>query len=110
MIDLNTVVEIQFRFLHLDKFQAYSLVREIIGSSYEEQIENNCYITKVPLTRDNFEEINDYFVRQRIEVQACDIFVSVNSASNVGVVEIPAIVNKMLKYIDCKLTFSFTVV
>ncbi len=106
----NSEAEISFRFLDLDKFQAYSLVREIVDFSYEEQIESQRYIAKVPLTQQNFEEINDYYVRQRIEVQACDIFVSANSTSNIGVVEIPAIVNRMLKYIDCKLTFYFTLV
>ncbi len=110
MNNSNTEAEINFRFINLDKFQAFSLVREIVGSTYEEQVESNRYIAKVPLTKQNFEEINDYYVRQRIEVQACDIFVSANSTSNIGVVEIPAIVNRMLKYIDCKLTFSFTVV
>jgi len=104
----NTDVEINFRFLKIDKFQAYSLVREIFGSTYEEQVESNCYIGNVPLTKQNFEDINDYYVRQRIEIQACDIFVSANSASKMGIVEIPAIVNRMLKYIDCKLTFEFS--
>jgi len=105
----NTEVEIYFRFMDLDKFQAYSLVREMHGSSYEEQVENKRYIAKVPLTKQNFEDINDYYVRQRIEVEACDIFVSANSISKMGIVEMPPIVNKMLKYIDCKLTFKFTV-
>mgnify|MGYP005990028427 CR=1 FL=1 len=100
--------EISFRFLRLDKFQAYSLVREISGSTHEEQSENKCYVAYVPLTPQNFEDINDYFVRQRIEIAACDILVSVNVDSKSGVVDVPQIVNRMLKYIDCKLTFSFT--
>ncbi|TWX65314.1 hypothetical protein ESZ36_18280 [Colwellia demingiae] len=101
--------EISFRFLSLDKFQAYSLVREILGSTHKEDLENKCYVACVPLTQQNFEDINDYYVRQRIEIEACDIFVSVNSDSASGIVDIPLIVNRMLKYIDCKLTFSFTV-
>jgi len=106
----NTEAELYFRFLNLDKFQAYSLVREMFGSSYEEQLENNRYTAKVPLTKQNFEDINDYFVRQRIDLQACDIFVVAKSISKVGIVEIPPIVNKMLKYIDCQITFEFTAV
>ena len=106
----DTEAELYFRFMDLDKFQAYSLVREMDGSSYEEQVENKRYIAKVPLTKQNIEDINDYYVRQRIEVEACDIFVAANSISKMGIVEIPAIVNRMLKYIDCKLTFSFTLV
>ena len=106
----NAEAEISFRFLSLDKFQAYSLVREIVGSTHKEHVENKCYVACVPLTPKNFEDINDYYVRQRVEIEACDIFVSVSSDSNKGIVDIPVIVNRMLKYIDCKLTFSFTVV
>jgi hypothetical protein len=101
--------EISFRFLSLDKFQAYSLVREILGATHKEDVESNRYIAYVPLTKQNFEDINDYYVRQRVEVEACDIFVSVNSDAKTANVAVPAIVNRMLKYIDCKLTFSYTV-
>ena len=107
----NSIIEaeISFRFLSLDKFQAYSLVREILGSTHKEDEESNRYVAYVPLTKQNFEDINDYFVRQRVEVEACDIFISVSSDAKRGDVDVPAIVNRMLKYIDCKLTFSFTV-
>lgn len=108
MNNSNVEAEISFRFLSLDKFQAYSLVREIVISTHEEHSENKCYIACVPLTQQNFEDINDYYVRQRIEIEACDILVSVNSDSRSGIVDVPVIVNRMLKYIDCKLTFSFT--
>jgi len=104
----NVEAEVSFRFLSLDKFQAYSLVREIVSFTHEEHSENKCYVACVPLTQHNFEDINDYYVRQRIEIEACDILVSVSSDSSSGIVDVPVIVNRMLKYIDCKLTFSFT--
>jgi len=90
--------------------QAFTLEREILGSSRQHQDESNSYVVCVPLTDNNLDEINDYYVRQRIEIDACDIFVSVSSDSGTNTYEIPAIVNRMLKYIDCKLTFSFTVI
>ncbi|PKG80660.1 hypothetical protein CXF85_21300 [Colwellia sp. 75C3] len=102
--------EISFRFLSLDKFQAYSLVREILGATHKEEAESNRYIASVPLTKQNLEDINDYYVRQRVEVEACDIFVSVNTEATTCSIAVPAIVNRMLKYIDCKLTFSYTVI
>jgi hypothetical protein len=108
--NLNNKAEISFRFICLDKMQAFTLEREILGSSLEHQVEENCYIVCVPLTDNNLDDINDYYVRQRIELEACDIFVSVSSDSGTNNFDIPAIVNRMLKYIDCKLTFSFTVV
>jgi hypothetical protein len=105
----NSKAEISFRFTRLDKMQAFTLEREILGSSREHQVDNHCYIVCVPLTDNNLDDINDYYVRQRIDLEACDIFVSVSSGSGTNTFDIPAIVNRMLKYIDCKLTFSFTV-
>ncbi|TYK66879.1 hypothetical protein [Colwellia echini] len=101
--------KISFRFLALDKFQAYSMVREIIGSSHAENTDTKRYVCCVPLSVKNFEDINDYFIRQRIAITDCDILVSVSASVNNGIVDIPAIVNRMLKYIDCKLTFAYTV-
>ena len=108
----NIEAEVNFRFINLDKFQAYSLVREILGSTHQLNSETERYVACVPLTQQNFEDINDYFIRQRIEIEACDILVSVSASNNAtgsGVIDIPVIVNRMLKYIDCKLTFSYTV-
>jgi len=107
---LNEKTEILFRFLNLDKFQAYSLTHEILGSSHEKSPSSERYIGHVPLTADNFEQINDYYIRQRVAIEACDILVSVKSTVETGSIDIPEIVNRMLKYIDCKLTFSFTIV
>ena len=80
--------------------QAFTLEREIVGSLRKDHIEDHYYIVCVPLTDISFDDINDYYVRQRVDIEYCDILVSA----------IPVIVNRMLKYIDCKLTFSFTVV
>ncbi|MFT5852369.1 MAG: hypothetical protein ACI87J_002345 [Colwellia sp.] len=110
MKNSTTKTEISFRFNRLDKMQAFTLEREIFGSSREDHLENNCYVVYVPLTDNNFDDINDYYVRQRIKIEECDVFVSVCSDSGTNTFDIPAIVNRMLKYIDCKLTFSFTVV
>jgi hypothetical protein len=106
----TTRTEISFRFNRLDKMQAFTLEREVFGSSREDHLENNCYVVCVPLTDNNFDDINDYYVRQRIKIEECDVFVSVSSDSPTNIFDIPVIVNRMLKYIDCKLTFSFTVV
>jgi hypothetical protein len=109
MDKLHTEAEISFRFLRLDKLQAYTLEREIFGASHNKQSNNHDYCGYAPLTKQNLDDINDYFVRQRIEIEQCDIFISVNSPLETNIIDIPAIVNRMLKYIDCKLTFSFTV-
>jgi hypothetical protein len=110
MDNVSTEAQISFRFLNLDKFQAFTLEREILGASYKQQSNSDCYVGYIPLSGQTFDDINDYYVRQRIEISECDIFVSVNLASKTNTVEIPAIVNRILKYIDCQLTFSVTAV
>jgi hypothetical protein len=106
----STEAKISFRFNSLNKLQAFTLVREILGSSHEESLKNNGYVGCVPLTDNNLDDINDFYVRQRVNIEECDIFVSVNSESSTKIISLPVVVNRMLKYIDCKLTFSFTVV
>ncbi|TWX47199.1 hypothetical protein [Colwellia hornerae] len=109
MENSKTRAAISFRFNRLDKMQAFTLEREIQGALRDENVENNVYVVCVPLTETNFDDISDYYVRQRVNIEDCDIFVSVCSDSGTNLFDIPMIVNRMLKYIDCKLTFAFTV-
>ena len=109
MNNSNSEISIDFRFLNLNKLQSYTLAREIMGSSYQKQCESENYIGSVPLTQHNIDDINDFYVRQMVDITECDILVFVNAKSSSNTVAISAVVNCMLKYIDCKLTYSFTV-
>ena len=108
----NSDGDVKFRFTQLNKLQAFTLEREIVGASFEERSDNaehKYYIGLVPLTHSNLDDINDFYVRQRVALEASDILVSVESDSGEKTLTVPDIVNRMLKYIDCKLSFSFTV-
>ncbi|WP_462157746.1 hypothetical protein [Pseudoalteromonas sp. GB56] len=110
MEDLTTDVDISFRFLNLNKLQAYTLAKEVSGATYKMPRNKNYYVGCIPLTEDTIHEINDFYVRQMVDISECDIFVSIVSEFDSNIVDVPAVVNHMLKYIDCKLTYSFTVV
>jgi hypothetical protein len=110
MKNLSSQVEIHFRFLNLNKLQAYTLVREVPDSSYREQDEKGCYVGFVLLTKLNIDDINDFYVRQMVDINDCDICVAVQSKLKTNTVDVPQVVNRMLKYIDCKLTYSFRLV
>jgi hypothetical protein len=56
---------------------------------------------------DNLDDLNIFYVRQQISVQDCDICIVVTSANVTDTVAAPMFVNKVLKHIDCQLTFSF---
>ena len=109
MDNSNPEVRLNFRFLSLNKLQAITLERDIIGSSYKKHHENDSYVGSVALTKSSIDDINDFYVRQMIDVIECDLFVSVVSESDSNIVGVPVVVNSMLKYIDCKLTYSFSV-
>jgi len=63
------------------------------------------FIGMVPLKESLFDELNDYVIRQQIQYDDCDIYVESKIAN--GDIAVPRVVNKLLKYIDCKLTFAF---
>jgi len=110
MTNTSIEAEISFRFNRLDKLQAFTIVREIVGASYNEGQKDNCYVAYTTLTDNNIDDINDFYVRQQVALDDVDICISVNATSGTNTINVPIVVNKMLKYIDCKLTFSFAVI
>lgn len=110
MKNLNETVNSSFRFLRLNKLQAYTLEREISGGSQTKDVTHDCYIGSVILNSDNLEDIVNFFIRQRIETCDCDIFISVTSNMLTNTIDASELVNRMIKFIDCKLSFSYTVV
>lgn len=102
----NTIPSVTFRLLSLDKMQAYTLTKEVEGASYRELEKAGRYEGRVSLQEDRLDELNIFFVRQQISLSDCDIHIE---AADVFCVEVstPSIVNKLLKHIDCQLTFSF---
>jgi hypothetical protein len=95
--------------LNLNKLQAITLAREVQGSVYYEHVEPNCYLGTVTLTEEleNLDQLNIYHVRQQILLHDCDILISVTTDNTLDTIETPRLVNKLLKHIDCKITFSF---
>ena len=65
---------------------------------------SDVFVGMVPLKETLFDELNDYVIRQQIQYDACDILVEAKNTT--GEVAVPREVNKLLKYIDCKLTYT----
>lgn len=85
--------------------QAYTLKREIEGAYFHKHDDSDVFIGLVPLKEALFDELNDYVIRQQIQYDECDIYVNAGNAK--GEINVPRVVNKLLKYIDCKLTYAF---
>ncbi|MGK0382079.1 MAG: hypothetical protein ACI8QG_001843 [Flavobacteriales bacterium] len=54
----------------------------------------------------NLDDLNIFYVRQQIPLQDCDILIAITSANDEKTFATPILVNKVLKHIDCQLTFS----
>ena len=108
---INIKIQVCLRLLNLDKFQAITLTREVPGATYDNHPENNCFVGSVSLheSLDNLDDLNIFYVRQQIQLQDCDIFISVTSENGTKTFATPMFVNKVLKHIDCQLTFSFEI-
>lgn len=118
--DASESTTASFRFLRLDRMQAYTLRREIAGASFYESTDTGDFVGLVPLKEPVFDALNDYLIRQQISYDACDLFVQAKLASagagsgsrtlckseHRPEVSIPREVNKILKYIDCKITVA----
>jgi hypothetical protein len=59
---------------------------------------------------DNLDDLNIFCVRQQIPLQDCDILISATLKNMAGTITTPIFVNKVLKHIDCQITFSFEVI
>ncbi len=105
----DSKINVNFRFLKLNKLQAYTLKHEVMNASFVENCELDGFLGVVELSEFNIDEINDFYVRQQVAIEDCDIFAAITSPGNQMTVDVPNVVNRMLKYIDCKLTYSFTV-
>jgi len=116
----NQTVKVSFRFLKLNRMQAYTLKKEIRGAQFYQVADQDSFVGLVPIEEPLFDELNDYFIRQQIGYDECDILVeaiienkdtsiknqdaSIESKSTE--ITVPHVVNKMLKYIDCQLTYA----
>lgn len=108
MIEQNIEADISFRFLNLDKLQAFTLTREVQGATYSKDVQNDCYVGSVPLSGHLLDSLNIFYVRQQVKLIDCDILIALTSSAHSGMFVTPQIVNQMLKHIDCRLTFFFT--
>ena len=106
---VNIKIDVTFRLLNLDKYQAITLLREVDGVTYAHHPEKSCFVGSVYMDQGlgNLDDLNIFYVRQQVPLQDCDILIAVTSTHNQRTLTTPMFVNKILKHIDCQLTFSF---
>lgn len=104
-------LSVDFRFRRLNKMQVVTLSRELEGVVYTENLEIDSKISLyrfdalVRLCTNNLDAISMFYVRQGLDISQCDILISANPTVT-PCFTLPAVVNQMLKHIDCPLSFS----
>ncbi len=106
MTKATQTVSVRFRLLKLDMMQAYTFKKEINGASFYKRDNENIFVGTVPLSDDLFDELNDFVIRQQVQYDDCDIHVESAVCDASTEIEVPRVVNRMLKYIDCKLSYG----
>lgn len=108
MKSIDQPVTASFRFLSLDMMQAYTLKKEVSGAWFYKDEAKEVFVGVVPLIEAHFDELNDYFIRQQLAYDECDIYVEATAqgSEKTAQVNVPREVNRVLKYLDCPLTYA----
>ena len=100
---------ISFRFLALTPKQGQYLADAFPASELGGHFKTGKVVGCVPLnSRTKVDSIIAFAAKYGLKPKACDIFVSVSTDSDTQIVDVPKIVNRIIKDFDCQMTFSFT--
>lgn len=111
-IDINntladpSTINVLFCFLSLNKMQSFTLKKELFDVITTEVELNKLYTGLVPLTEANFNDIIDFYIKQQLSIEQCDISIIVKSTGHGQSYPVPNIVSKMLKHLDCSISVS----
>ena len=101
---------ISFRFLALTPKQGQSLTAAIPKSELGRHFKTGKVVGCVPLNnRTKAESIIAFASTHGLKSKMCDILVSVSTDRDTLILDVPNIVNQIIKALDCQMTFSFTV-
>jgi hypothetical protein len=102
-------ITVSFRFLTLTPKQGLDLKASIPGSELGRHFKSKKLVGCVPLTgRTRIVSIIDFAEAHGLKPKDCDIFVSVSTEKDTLIVDVPRIVNQMIRRMDCQVVFSFT--
>ena len=79
---------------------------EISGATSFQEEACDYFTGIVPLEECNFDDINLFFIRQKIDINDCDVLIRSSAFKGNTELGVPLRVNRFLKDIDCKLTLT----
>ena len=97
-------IKVMFRFLSLNRMQSFTLNKELMDAYCIEVKEKKQYIGMVPLTPMSLNDIIDFYIKQQLQLDDCDINIRVEADAGNEYYQVPNIVSDMLKHIDCSMS------
>jgi len=107
-MNVASSVQVMFRFLSLNRMQSFTLNKELMDAYCIEVEEKKRYIGMVPLTPMSLNDIIDFYIKQQLTLDDCDISIMVNMEKVNVSQPIPKIVSDMLKHIECSMSVVLT--
>jgi len=109
-MNVASSVQVMFRFLSLNRMQSFTLNKELMDAYCIEVEEKKQYLGMVPLTAMSLDDIIDFYIKQQLTLDDCDILIMVNmEREKVNVSQpVPNIVSDMLKHIECSMSVVLT--
>ena len=100
---------VAFRFLALTPQLGKELQRNIPTSTLSRHFKTKKVVGCIPVTcRTKIKQIAEFQRTHSVALADCDVFVSVSTDRDTEIVDVPKIVNRIIKEIDCRVVFSFT--
>jgi enhancing lycopene biosynthesis protein 2 len=88
--------------------QSFTLNKELMEAYCIEIEDKKKYIGMVPLTAMNFNHIIDFYIKQQLTLDNCDISIMVKMEKEKVNQHVPHIVSEMLKHIECSMSVVLT--
>tara|TARA_R110001592_G_scaffold283457_2_gene551394 strand:+ start:7251 stop:7592 length:342 start_codon:yes stop_codon:yes gene_type:complete len=99
---------VSFRFLRLTSLQVAELTSKISGAECRKKKYSSYSVGVVELRKEIIGPLIEFYGHHNQAAEDCDIFLSLTTENDTEIWEAPAVVNEVLRSINCRLTFSFT--
>ena len=100
---------VSFRFLALTPQQGRDLMAAIPGTRLGRHFKTKKVVGCISVTsRTKIDQIAGFQRTHGVKQSDCDVFVSISTHRDTEIVDVPRIVNRIIKKVNCQVVFSFT--
>jgi hypothetical protein len=98
-----------FRFLALTPKQAKDLKAAFPSCELGRHFKTGRLVGCIALnSRSKIDPVVSFKTAHEVKAKDCDVFVSLLTDNDTGIINVPDVVNRLIREIDCRIVFSFT--